>query len=188
MLQIDYILHGSLVGPSLIGADVVSVAGGICGSCQFTNDSTAKGCNIKLHNEKHSFHFNISRPTPSDTSLLQCFEVSTPGLFHVEVHKTPDVDSKDNIMKLPDVVITHKSVEIFSNGMGVMIIVDAFVIIPNTLTAQDNTSAVTGLSAVLGIAIFGVILAVCVLIISFVKRKHHKTSHTPTEQGMCCRI
>ena len=55
----------------------------------------------------------------------------------------------------------------------------------NTVTAHEKTSAVTGLSAVLRIIIFGVILAVCVLFISFVKRKPRKTSHTPTKQGMC---
>ena len=120
-LQIS-ILHNSFAGPSLIDANVVSVAGGICGSCQFTDDSTAKGCTIKLYmNDDHTFYFNISRQKHRDTLLLKCFEVSTPGLFHVEVHEASDVESKDNIMlKLPDVVISHKLVEILSNGMSVM--------------------------------------------------------------------
>ena len=120
-LQIN-ILHNSFAGPSLIDADVVSVAGGICGSCQFTNDSTAKGCTIKLYmNDDHTFYFNISRQKHRDTLLLKCFEVSTPGLFHVEIHEAPDVESKDTIiLKLPDVVVSHKLVEILSNGMSVM--------------------------------------------------------------------
>ena len=109
-----------LAGPSLIDADVVSVAGGICGSCQFTNDSTAKGCTIKLHNEKHTFYFDMSRPTPRDTSLLTCFEVSTPGLFHVEIN---EIEVAHNVLKdytrleLPDVVISPKAVQNLSNGM-----------------------------------------------------------------------
>ena len=118
--KLTIILNSSLPGPSLIGADVVSVAGGICGSCQFTIDSTAEGCAIKLYNDEHTYHFNVSYQTPRDTSLLKCFEVSTPGLFHVEVREAPDEESKDNILKLPDVVISHKLVEILSNGMSVM--------------------------------------------------------------------
>ena len=99
---------------------MVGVAGGICGSCQFTNDSTGKGCTIKLYNEKHTFYFDMSRPTPGDTSLLACFEVSTPGLFHVEINEIEAADnaSKDyTILELPDVVISHRAVQKLSNGM-----------------------------------------------------------------------
>ena len=106
---------------------MVSVAGGICGSCQFTNDSTAKGCTIKLYNEKHIFYFDMSRPTPRDTSLLACFEVSTPGLFHVEINEieVSDKVSKDYTrLELPDVVISHKKVQNLSNGMCVKMCMD----------------------------------------------------------------
>ena len=53
-----------------------------------------------------------------------------------------------------------------------------------TVTARDNTSAVTGLSAVLGIILFSVTLAVCILLISLVKRKLHESSHKTTIQGV----
>ena len=183
LLQINnnIILHSSLAGPTLVGADVVSVAGGICGSCQFTNDSTAKGCTIKLYmNDNHAFHFNIiSRQTPTDTLLLKCFEVPTPGLFHVEVHEASHVELKDNIiLKLPDV-------EILSNGMSVMGILQfatSSAYTEATATAQDNTSAVIGLSVVLGITIFSVILAVCVLLIPHVKGKLHKPTIHPQKK------
>ena len=118
-----------LPGQSLIGADVVSVAGGICGSCQFTNDSTAKGCIIKLYNEDYIFYFDMSHPTPRDTSFLECFEVSTPGLFHVEIIEVADNVSKDYTrLELPDVVISHKAVQKLSNGMHATLLCAWFVV------------------------------------------------------------
>ena len=102
---------------------MVSVAGGICGLCQFTNDSTAKGCTIELYNDNHTFYFDVSRPTHRDTSLLEWFEVSTPGLFHVEIIEVADNASKDyNRLELPDVVISHKAVQKLSNGMHVILL------------------------------------------------------------------
>ena len=53
-----------------------------------------------------------------------------------------------------------------------------------TATAHDNASVVTGLSAVLGITLFGVTLAVCILLISLVKRKLHESSHRTRTQGI----
>ena len=123
---VELIYNNFLAGLSLIGADVVSVAGGICGSCQFTNDSTAKGCTIKLHNDNHTFYFDMSRLTSRDTSLLECFEVSTPGLFHVEINEIEVADnaSKDYTrLELPDVVVSHKAVKQLSNGMCVITII-----------------------------------------------------------------
>ena len=101
---------------------MVSVAGGICGSCQFTNDSTAKGCTIQLYNDEHTFYFDMSRPTHRDTSLLECFEVSTPGLFHVEIIEVEVADALKDFtrLELPDVVISHKAVQKPSNGMHVI--------------------------------------------------------------------
>ena len=49
-----------LAGYSLISAEVVSVAGGMCASCYFTNDTTAKGCNVNLYNEENAYYFNMS--------------------------------------------------------------------------------------------------------------------------------
>ena len=115
-------MHNSLAGPSLIGAEVVGVTGGICASCQFTNDFSTKGCTIKLYNSEHIFYFHISRQTPRDTSLLKCFEVPSPGHFHVETYEVPDAESKGyTTLELPDVVILHKSVEIANNGMSFML-------------------------------------------------------------------
>ena len=81
---------------------------------------------MKLYNEKHTFYFDISRPTHRDTSLLECFEVSTPGLFHVEIN---EIEVADNASKgytrleLSDVVISHKAVKQLSNGMCVITII-----------------------------------------------------------------
>ena len=120
---VELIYNNFLSAPSLIGADVVSVAGGICGSCQFTNDSIAKGCTIKLYNDNHTFYFDVSHPTHRDTSLLECFEVSTPGLFHVEIIEVADNASKDYLrLELSDVVISHKAVQKLSNGMRVILL------------------------------------------------------------------
>ena len=114
-------MHNSLAGPSLIGAEVVGVTEGICASCQFTNDSTIVGCTIKVYNDEHIFNFHISRQAPRDTSLLKCFEVPTPGFFHVEVHEVShDEKNYTMIMELPKVYISHKSVEQLSNGMSVL--------------------------------------------------------------------
>ena len=184
--------HNVLVGPSLIGAGVVSVAGGICGSCQFTNDSTAKGCTIQLYNDEHTFYFDVSRPTPRDTSLLECFEVSTPGLFHVEIIEVADNASKDYTrLELPDVVISHKAVKQLSNGMCVILLCAWVCFLSqigthteNTVKAPDNILAVTGLSAVLGIVLACVMLAVCILFISLVKRKLQNKNLRPTAQSM----
>ena len=52
-------------------------------------------------------------------------------------------------------------------------------------TAHDNASVVTGFSAVLGITLFGVTLALFILLISLVKRKLHESSHRTRTQGMC---
>ena len=65
---------------------------------------------MKLYNDNHTFYFDLSRPTPGDSSLLECFEVSTPGLFHVEIIEVADNTSKDyNRLELSDVVISHKN-------------------------------------------------------------------------------
>ena len=95
----------------MLGADLVSVAGGICGSCQFSNDSTAKGCKIKLYNVEHTFCFDISRQT-RDILLLKCFEVQTQGVFHVEIYEVPDDGEMGYtiILKLPDAVISQSIV------------------------------------------------------------------------------
>ena len=54
----------------------------------------------------------------------------------------------------------------------------------NIVTAPDNILAVTGLSAVLGIVLVCVMLAVCILFISLVKRKLRNKTLSPTAQSM----
>ena len=52
------------------------------------------------------------------------------------------------------------------------------------VTAPDNILAMTGLSAVLGIVLVGVMLSVCILLIFLMKRKLQNKNLRPLTQGM----
>ena len=57
---------------------------GICASCSFTNDSTARGCTVELQNDEFTFVFNMSRQSSEDP---ECFPVPEAGVFNVSVYE-----------------------------------------------------------------------------------------------------
>ena len=118
--------------------------------------------------------------------MLKCFEVQTQGVFHVEIYEVLDDEAIGYtiILELPDTVISQSKIK---RNWHEILCIDLSIPVhrSSTVISHDSTSAVTGFSAVLGITIFGVILAVCILFILLVKRKFHKTSYTPTNKGSC---
>ena len=87
----------------LVHSDVVPVNGGMCVSCVFASGSTAKGCAIRLYNDRYTFNFNMSHQSSDDIALLECFTVPEMGLFHVAVS---EIDSENyNSLELPYIMI-----------------------------------------------------------------------------------
>jgi hypothetical protein len=85
----------------------LSVAG-VCAACTFTNDSTARGCTIELHNDEHTFVFNMSRQ--SKQALLECFPVPEAGVFSVSVYEVlQDGSVGQKVWRLPDVTISAEN-------------------------------------------------------------------------------
>ena len=96
-----------LAGYSLISAEVVSVVGGMCASCYFTNDTTAKGCTVNLYNEENAYYFNMSRESHT---ILKCFEVPTQGVFNVVVYEVPMDESMGyNTLELSDITVISQN-------------------------------------------------------------------------------
>ena len=96
-----------LAGYSLISAEVVSVVGGMCASCYFTNDTTAKGCAVNLYNEENAYSFNMSRESHT---ILKCFEVPTQGVFNVVVYEVPMDESMGyNTLELSDITVISQN-------------------------------------------------------------------------------
>ena len=86
---------------------VLSVAG-VCGACTFTNDSTARSCTIELHNDEHTFLFNMSRD--SKQALLECFPVPEAGVFSVSVYEVlQDGSVGQKVWRLPDITISAEN-------------------------------------------------------------------------------
>ena len=83
------------------------VIGGICASCVFTSNSTARGCTVKLHNNQCTFNFSLSRKSTKDIAILECFKLPKSGSFHVLVSEIKlDGSLGHNALKLPDITIT----------------------------------------------------------------------------------
>ena len=90
----------------MIHSAIEPVIGGICTSCYFTNDSTARGCTIVLRNDENvSLQFRMNRDTDNGIALLMCFTVPQ-GVFRVTVYETLNDGSLGRyIHHLPDVNI-----------------------------------------------------------------------------------
>ena len=94
----------NLTDSSLVDSAVKPVIGGICVSCVFSSYSTASGCTVLLYNDEHTLNFNASCQSPEDIALLECFEMSQVGLFHVEVSVVrQDRLEKQMPLQLPDI-------------------------------------------------------------------------------------
>ena len=81
----------------------------VCASCSFTNDSTARGCTVKLQNDEFAFVINMSRQSSEELTLLECFPVPEAGVFSVFVYEVDrDGTVGNKVMILPDLdVITR---------------------------------------------------------------------------------
>ncbi|CAI8026699.1 hypothetical protein GBAR_LOCUS15312 [Geodia barretti] len=139
---------------SLIHSRVKPVSGWICAFCVFTNGSTAKGCAITLFSDQITFNYTIPRHSTYDIALQECFKVQQSGSYHVLVSDIlMDGSEGYNTLELPDVTIALASAT------------------DNTAKQEDGTPTVAGLSAVLCLTSMGLIIAVLLASILFLKRR-----------------
>ena len=97
----DSTLSHATVSTDLAGA-------GVCAACTFTNDSTARGCTIELHNDEYMFVFNMSRQ--NKLALLECIPVPEAGVFSVSVYEVlQDGSMGHKVWRLPDVTISAEN-------------------------------------------------------------------------------
>ena len=96
---------------------------GICASCSFTNDSTARGCTVELLNDEFTFVFNMSRQSSEDP---ECFPVLEAGVFNVSVYEVQhDGTVGHKVFRLPNVTIQSdidKTTQSVSDGMITIIL------------------------------------------------------------------
>ncbi|CAI8042629.1 hypothetical protein GBAR_LOCUS23637 [Geodia barretti] len=138
-------------GTSLKYSKVKPVSGGICAFCIFTNGSTAKGCAITLFSDQITFNYTIPRHSPYDIALVECFKVKQSGPYHVLVSEIlMDGSEGYNTLELPDISVALASA---------------------TDKQENGTPTVTGLSIVLCLTLLGLIIAVLLASILFLKKR-----------------
>ena len=169
-----------LAGYSLISAEVVSVVGGMCASCYFTNGTTAKGCAVNLYNEENAYYFNMSRESHT---ILKCFEVPTQGVFNVVVYEVPMDESMGyNTLELSDITVISQNLTKQPRGI-IHYYTGPFSHIATDhvfflAVADTSSTAVISLSTVLGIVLVCVTVALLTVLIFLVRRRMHNRANT----------
>ena len=103
--------------------ETLSDKSGICASCSFTNDSTARGCTVELQNDEFTFVFNMSRQSREELTLSECFPVPEAGMFNVLVYEVQlDGMVGHKFFRLPNVTTQDKTSQSVSDGMITIIL------------------------------------------------------------------
>ena len=104
--------------------EAVSDESGICASCSFTNDSTARGCTVELQNDEFTFVFNVSRQSSEELGLVdqECFPVTQAGAFSVFVYEVKhDGLMVPTVWRLPHVFTVDKTAKTDESGTIILV-------------------------------------------------------------------
>ena len=152
---------------------MVSVAGGMCASCYFTNDTTAKGCTVNLYNEENAYYFNIM--SRESHTILKCFEVPAQGVFNVVVYEVPmDKSMGYNTLELSDITVISQPIHYYTGPFSHIATDHVFFL----AVADTSSTAVISVSAVLGIVLVCVTVALLTVLIFLVRRRIHNRRNT----------